>query len=61
MCKSYLFLGGFFIKSAKECVYVNMLKIALVLVKNVFFDVKKGISEFSRWVAQNHTANSVFI
>ena len=33
-----------------------MLKIALVFVKNVFFGLKKGISELSRWVAQKHTA-----
>ena len=33
-----------------------MLKIALVLVKNVCFDVKKSISRLLRWVAQKHTA-----
>ena len=33
-----------------------MLKIALVFVKNVFFGLKKGISELSRWVGQKHTA-----
>ena len=38
--------GGFFwLKVQKECAYVIMLKIALVLVKNVFFDVKKGMTE----------------
>ena len=33
-----------------------MLKIALVLVKNVFFCLKKGISELLPWVAPKHTA-----
>ena len=41
----------------KECVYVIMLKIALVLVKNVFFGLKKGISELLHWVAPKHTAH----
>ena len=41
------FLKGFFLlKVQKKCVYVIMLKIALVLAKNVFFDVEKGISEY---------------
>ena len=34
------------------CDYV---KIALVLVKNAFFQFEKGISELSRWVAQKHS------
>ena len=33
-----------------------MLKIALVLVKNVFFGLKRSISQLSRWVAQKHIA-----
>ena len=33
-----------------------MLKIALVLMKNVFFGLKKGISELLHWVAPKHTA-----
>ena len=33
-----------------------MLKIALVLVKNVFFGLKKGISELLPWVAPKYTA-----
>ena len=54
----YPFLGAFFIKKCKKkCVYVIMLKIALVLVKNMFFGLKKGISELSCWVAQKHTAS----
>ena len=41
----YLFLGGFFtLKSVKKCVCVLMLKIALLLVNNLCFGVKKGIS-----------------
>ena len=34
----------FFIKSAKRMCICDYVKIALVLVKNVFFDMKKGIS-----------------
>ena len=33
-----------------------MLKIALKLVKNVFFGLKKGISELLHWIAQKRTA-----
>ena len=40
----------------KECVYVIMLKIALVLVKNVFLGLKKGISRLVSLIAAKHTA-----
>ena len=33
-----------------------MLKVALVLVKNVFFGLKKGISGLLHWVTPKHTA-----
>ena len=33
-----------------------MLKIELVLVKNVFFGLKKGISELLHWIAAKPTA-----
>ena len=46
------------------CVYVIMLKIALVLVKiyvlmykRVIALEKKGISELLHWIAQKHTAD----
>ena len=39
-----IFRGIFLLKVQKGCVYVIMLKITLVLVKNVFFGFKKGIS-----------------
>ena len=41
-----IFRGVFLLKSLKKCVCVVALKIALLLVKNLFFDVKKGMSEF---------------
>ena len=37
-----------------------MLKIALLLVKNVFFGLKKGISELMSWVAAKATAQGSF-
>ena len=37
-----------------------MLKIALLLVKNVFFGLKKGISELVSWVAAKPIATLVF-
>ena len=37
-----------------------MLKFALVLVKNVSFGLKKGISELLHWVATKHTAAKLF-
>ena len=36
--------GGGLLKVQKECDYVIMLKMTLVVVKNVFFGLKKGIS-----------------
>ena len=39
-----IFRGFFVIKSVKKCVYV-MLKMALVLVKNVFFWFEKSINK----------------
>ena len=37
----------------------DWLKITLLLVKNVFFDVKKGISELWHRVVQKHTTNEL--
>ena len=39
-----IFRGFFLLKVQKGCVYVITLKIVLVLVKNVLFGLKKGIS-----------------
>ena len=50
------FQGFFLLKVQKECVYVIMLKIILVHIKNYVLVVKKGISKLSRWVAQKSTA-----
>ena len=38
----------------KECVYVIMLKIALVLFKIYFLVRKKGISGLMSWLAQKY-------
>ena len=48
--------GFFLLKVQKGCVYVIMLKIALVLVENVLFGLKKGISGWVRWIAPKLTA-----
>ena len=46
-----------FIKNRKKkCVYVIMLKIALLLVKNVSFGLKNGISELVSQIAAKPTA-----
>ena len=52
MCRLFpclpIFKGVFLLKvqkKKKKCVYVIMLKTALELAKNVFFDAEKGISE----------------
>ena len=47
--------GGRFIKGVKKCICVIVLKIALLLVKNVFIIVKKRMSELWRWVVAKHT------
>ena len=53
------FLRGFFsIKKCKKHVCVILLKIALLLVKSEFVNVKKGVSKLSRWVAPKHTTFS---
>ena len=36
-----------------------MLKIILVLAKNVFFGLKKDISRLERWIVPKHTATVV--
>ena len=46
---------GFLLKVQKKCLYVIMLKIALVLVKIYALVGKKGISELSCGLAQKHT------
>ena len=51
-----IFRGVFLLKSVKRMCICDYVKIALVLVKNVFFQFEKGISELSRWVAQKYTA-----
>ena len=44
----YLFLGDFFrLKSVKKCVCVINFKNAMLPMKSVFINVKKGMSEFS--------------
>ena len=39
----YLFLGGGVLKVQKECVYVNMLFLVLILFNNISLGLKKGI------------------
>ena len=38
-------LGFFLLKIQKRCVYANMLFLVLILVKNVFLGLKKGIND----------------
>ena len=52
----YLFLGGFFwLKSVKKCACVVALKIALLLVKNMFINVGEVMSKLGRCAAAKHT------
>ena len=51
-----IFRGFFLLKVQKGCVYVIMSKVALVLVKNVLFGLKKGISGLVSQIAAKHTA-----
>ena len=59
MCRLFpgipIFSGFFSIKSVKKCACMVGLKIALLLVKNAFINVKKGMSELWRSVAARHT------
>ena len=55
-----IFRGFFLLKVQKECVYMIMLKIAMVLVKNLIFGLKKGISRLSCWVVPKHNVNTRF-
>ena len=54
MCELFpcvpIFRGGrgFRLKSVKKCACVVGLKIALLLVKSVFINVKKGMSKLGR-------------
>ena len=40
-----IFRGFFLIKKCKKNVYVLVIKVTLLLMKNLFFVVKKGMSE----------------
>ena len=51
-----IFRGCFWLKIPKRCVYVNMLFLVLILVKNVFLGLKKGINDLLHQVAPKHTA-----
>ena len=46
LCMPILGLFFFLLKIQKGCVYVNMLFLVLILVKNVFLGSKKGINDF---------------
>ena len=54
-----IFRWFFSIESVKRMCIRDYVKIALLLVKNVFFGLEKSISEFLHWVAQKHTAVSL--
>ena len=69
MCRLFpcmsIFRGVFLLKSVKKkkkkCVHVIMLKIALLLVKNVCFALKKDISKFLHQIPAKHTAHVYII
>ena len=50
-------LGFFLLKVQKQCVYVIMLKIALLLVKIYVLVGKKGIRGLERQIAAKHTGD----
>ena len=50
-----IFWFFFSIKSVKKCICVVGFKIALLPVKSLFINVRKGISELLRKVAPKHT------
>ena len=52
-----IFRWFFLFKVQKECVYVNVLKIAFLLFKIYVLMLKKGISRLLSWIAAKHTAN----
>ena len=52
-----IFRGFFSLKVQKRCVYMIMLKIALVLFKIYVLMSKKGISRLLHEIAAKHTAN----
>ena len=60
MCRLFpcipIFRWFFLLKVQKRCVYVIILKIALIFVKNVLFRLKKGMSELLHWATQKHFA-----
>ena len=39
----------------------DIIKIALLPMKSVFINVKKGMSELGAWLAAKHTANVLWI
>ena len=59
MCKLFpcipIFRGFFWLKSVKRNVFAMGLKNAMLPMKSVFINVKKGISELGASLAANHT------
>ena len=51
-------MGWFRLKSVNKCVSVIVLQIALLPVKSIFINVKKGMSELWRWLAAKHTTST---
>ena len=56
-----IFKGLFDQKVRKKCVCTVLLKIAFLLVGNVFLQFEKSISEKVRWVAQKHPAIHIYL
>ena len=55
----YLVLGAFFLlKNVKKCVCAMGLKNAMLPMKSVFINVKKGINELGASLAAKHTTNN---
>ena len=63
MCRLFpsmpIFRRFFLLKSVKKMCLRDIIKMALLPMKNVFINVEKSISELWRWVAAKHTTQLV--
>ena len=61
MCRLFpcipIFRGFCRLKSVKKMCLCDIIKIALLPMKSVFINMKKGMSELGAWLAAKHTAN----
>ena len=56
-----IFRGFFRLKSVKKMCLCDVIKTALLFMKSIFINVKKGMSKLGRWLAAKHTTKTWYL